>query len=326
MNIQRRIFERAKEKLPSHIKLADVVRELLDVKSDAAYRRIRGEKELTMGELEKVCNHFQIPIDDILNQKSNGINFRYSTLDFVNDPRHYHRYMDQFARNIEHSARAKDREILFTAEDIPVFHFMPYPELIFFKLYVWHQTICNRPCTYEQFVADLGDKEELYAYYKRIMESYHKIPSSEVWTHNTIDPILRLLDYYNDMECFEDRQMPLLLCRQLTAMIDTIAEWTDLKQKGPNNRTDFHLYLSPVNPENSFFLNKSNGITLITVKLFTINSLATTDEAFCTETETWIRNIISKSMFLSGTSARERFLFFQQLRGRINALVEKFES
>ena len=120
--------------------------------------------------------------------------------------------------------------------------------------------------------------------------------------------------------------MPLLLCKQLSGMIDTIAEWTDLKKKGEDNDTDFHLYLSPVNPENSFFLNKRNGMTLITVKLFTINSLATTDKAFCTETETWIRNTISKSMFLSGASERERFRFFQQLRGRINALAEKFES
>ncbi|WP_243348320.1 helix-turn-helix domain-containing protein [Parabacteroides sp. FAFU027] len=326
MDTQKRIFKIIKEKLPPHMKLADVIAELLDIGTDSVYRRTRGEKELTLSELKKICTHFQISMDEILNHKSNGITFRYSTLDFVNDPRHYHRYIDQFAKNIELSAKAEDKEILFTAEDIPVFHFMPYPELIFFKLYVWHQTICNQPCTYDQFVADLGEKEELYTCYKRIMNSYRRIPSSEVWTHNTIDPILRLLDYYYDMECFEDKQIPLLLCKQLSGMIDTIAEWTDLKKKGEDNDTDFHLYLSPVNPENSFFLNKRNGMTLITVKLFTINSLATTDKAFCTETETWIRNTISKSMFLSGASERERFRFFQQLRGRINALTEKFES
>ena len=112
-----------------------MIAELLNLGSDAVYRRIRGEKELSLSETTKICTHFQISMDEILNHKSNGITFRYSTLDFVNDPRHYHRYIDQFAKNIELSAKAEDKEILFTAEDIPVFHFMPYPELIFFKLY-----------------------------------------------------------------------------------------------------------------------------------------------------------------------------------------------
>ncbi len=326
MGTQKRIFQVAKEKLPPHLRLADVISELLNVGSDSAYRRIRGEKELTLSELQKVCSHFGISMDEMWNHKSSGINFRYAPLDIVSNSTNYYHYMVQFTQNIENLAKAESKEILFTAEDIPVFHFMPYPELIFFKLYAWYQTICNLPISYDQFVVNLGEKDKLLGCYKKMTVSYSHIPSTEIWTYNTIDPVLRLLEYYYDLESFENKEMPKLLCSQLLEMIDTVSQWTEMKKKGPKSNSDFNLYLSPVNPENSFMISKCNGMSIATIKLFTINSLATTDQSFCSETEKWINNTISKSTFLSGASARERFRFFQQLRNRINNLAEKFES
>ncbi len=326
MEAQKRIFTIAKNKLSPQFRLADVIAELLNIGTDSAYRRLRGEKELTIRELQKICSHFSISMDEIWNQRSSGITFRYSSLDIVSNSTNYYNYMVQFTQAIEHLAKSQSKEILFTAEDIPIFHFMPYPELIFFKLYAWYQTICNLPISYDKFVEELEEKDKLLDCYKKIMDGYNHIPSTEIWTYNTIDPVLRLLEYYYDLDRFEDKEIPKLLCTQLLEMIETVSLWTEIKKKGPKSISDFNLYLSPVNPENSFMISKCNGTATATIKLFTINSLVTSDSSFCNETEKWIHNTISKSTFLSGVSARERFRFFQQLKNRINNLAEKFEK
>jgi hypothetical protein len=325
MELQKRIFEIARQKLPPKQKLSDIVSELLDVSTDSAYRRIRGETELTTGELQKITKHFDIRIDYSQGHHPYEIPFQYLSFDIVKDFGSYYNYIVQFVKSTETMAKFRDNEMYFTAEDIPIFHLMPFPELIFFKLYAWNQTLSNLSITYDQFVADIKEKDKLLDCYQKIMNNYRHINSTEIWTYNTLDPILRLLDYYNDLGSFENKEMPGLICCQLQQMIDTLIKWTELKMKGGVDYGDFNLYLSPVYTENSFLVYKYNGITLTTIKLFTINSITTTDKTFCSETVKWIQNTISKSTYLSGASARERIRFFHQLKNKINNLADKFE-
>ena len=322
MNIQKDLFEIIKAKISAQFKLADVLCDILEVSSDSAYRRIRGEKELSASELGKLCNHFGISVDAILNRSDNNVIFRYTPLD-VTDINNYVRYMQQLASTIETLSTTNSQEIIFAAEDIPMFHFMPFPELIFFKLYAWHSSVCNTYDTYEEFVGKLEQKEVLMNCYKSIENSYNRIPSAEVWTIDTIEPILRLLDYYHEMDSFTDKETPVLLCTQLLEMINRVAKYTEDQAKEVGA---FRLHLSPVNPENSFMLVKSKEQLSVTIKLFTINSIMTSNQTFCKETLKWIDNIIVKSTLISGTSARERFRFFQSMKNKVNILLGKVQK
>ena len=64
--IQKTIFKEITKKLTGHQQLVDVVSEVLGKSSDSAYRRIRGEKELTLSESVKLCFHFDISLDSML--------------------------------------------------------------------------------------------------------------------------------------------------------------------------------------------------------------------------------------------------------------------
>jgi len=61
-------------------------------------------------------------------------------------------------------------------------------------------------------------------------------------------------------------------------------------------------------------------------KLYTINGIFTSNEYFCSEVEKWMKDTITKSVYLSGDSARERFKFFQKIKNKINNLLERFEK
>ena len=88
----------------------------------------------------------------------------------------------------------------------------------------------------------------------------------------------------------------------------------------------FRMYLSPVDIMNDFMITKHNGINVTSIKLYTINGIFTSNEYFCSEVEKWMKDTITKSVYLSGDSARERFKFFQEIKNKISNLLERFEK
>ena len=59
------LFDLIQNKLPANLTLVDVISDVLDISTDAAYRRIRGDKLVDIEELIKLCHHFKISLDSI---------------------------------------------------------------------------------------------------------------------------------------------------------------------------------------------------------------------------------------------------------------------
>ena len=55
--LQQELFQLIKTRLPSEASVADEVAKLLEISSDSAYRRMRGEKQITFEELYKIAMH-----------------------------------------------------------------------------------------------------------------------------------------------------------------------------------------------------------------------------------------------------------------------------
>src|SRR5215212_4479105 len=61
LKTQLAFVQKLKELAPANASLADEIAELLDVSSDSAYRRLRGETAITLDEAVILANHFKIP-------------------------------------------------------------------------------------------------------------------------------------------------------------------------------------------------------------------------------------------------------------------------
>ncbi len=326
METQKTFFEIIKDKLPSNLHLADIISQTLNISINSAYRRIRGEKELTMNEMVKLCLHFEISMDSVLNYQSENITFKYTPLD-GSSMENYYSYMEDLSKILDSLAKAKQKEMTFMALDIPLPHFTSpkYKELTLFKIYTWFNGVNNLQITYEKFVDSL-DKERLFKYYDKIDKSYKLIPSTEIWTKNTIEPILHLLEYYYDLNYFEDRKILAVIVQQLHQLIEDIEKNAEKKYKDEANQIPFCIYISPLDLMNDFMVAKRDGANITSVKLYTINGLITSNQLFFNDVQKQAKNIISKSVSLSGTSERERFRFFRQQKNKVNSLLQKIET
>jgi hypothetical protein len=322
---QSALFEKIKSLIPSQISVVDTVAELLSVSNDAAYRRIRGEKQLDLDEIITLSRHFGLSLDAAFGLQPANISFFYNPLD-LNKVDDYLGYMKGLIANLEMLSQAKDKEIFFSALDVPIFHFMEFKELTLFKIFSWSISVCNLQTDYSSFVEKFKS-QELFECYDKVSNNYARIPSTEIWTNNTIDTILRLINFYYDTGYFKDGDTALMLCSQLLDMVDKLQAWAEKGYKTSHpSHPQFNLYLSDIDLENSFMLTRKDNSRTVMIKLFTINSMGTMHPSFCEETEKWVQNIIKRSSLISGASEKERFKFFSGVRQKIRFVIEKIDK
>ena len=316
------LFKKIHQSLPDKNSLVYVLSDLLGVGIDATYRRIRGEKPINYEEAIKLCRYFQISMDSLadIDPDKNRIQCNYTPLNLRNLT-DYMLYIQVLSTNVERTRSIPESEILMSASDVSVFSLLPYNESTFFKLYSWCKNVYGFSGGYDEFVKEL-DTTELLKCYEKIVRNYQLIPSTEIWTSNTIDTFLRLLNYHYETGSFNDEKIPLLLCEQLLDLINTLQCWTEKGTKGAKD-VPFKFYVSETDLENTFILFKQQEKTACVIKLFTINSLTTFDERLCREVENWLNNSAQRATLISGASAKERYRFFTGQRKKIQFLIEK---
>ncbi|MDR1523902.1 MAG: hypothetical protein LBS79_01415, partial [Tannerella sp.] len=190
MDTQKHLFDIIRSQIPDQYRIADVIAELLGIGSDSAYRRIRGEKDLSFSELEKLCRHFRLSVDEVLNASTRqGVLFQHTSVNMA-DPASYISYIERLSATLSVLRNTDDCEMFFTAQDIPFYHFLKHTELLFFKLYVWHDVVNSERISFRRFCDDRLDQKNILPIYEQMYQSYMQIPSREIWTNQTVDTIL----------------------------------------------------------------------------------------------------------------------------------------
>ena len=219
--IQNRLFEEIKKNLTQQYALVDVVSKVLNTSSDSAYRRIRCDKLLNIKETYTLCKHFGISFDLLMDVKSrNQFNCIYSPIN-LSMPNDYPNYMLALSKNLEKLKAAHDSSIIMSAMDIPIFHLISQKELTFFKLYTWSHSVYNYEGSVDDFMKEI-ETPEIVSCYQKIIKDYELIPSSEIWTENTISTTLRLISYYVDICGFLNKDLPLQLCEQILSILSKL--------------------------------------------------------------------------------------------------------
>ena len=325
MEAQKRLFEVIKSKIPDQYRLADVIEELLNVGTDAAYRRIRGETELSFSQLVKICEKFNLSMDEFLNYKSSqGALFSYGPVT-LSDQNSFISNLNTLLERFTILKSSAEKEFCFSALDIPFYHFAKFPELVFFKQYVWNDTMSRKSVPYNEFYRDL-EKDKIVSIFEKIHNTDMMIPSKEVWTNQTVDTILRLIEHYYEIGAFESKKTVALLLEQLSGLLDMIKQFADDGYKGGERKTPFNLYLCPVDLESTFMLIRSEKRMFCTVRLSTVNTISTDNEFICMRIQKWFDDLVSKSTQISSISVKERFRFFQASKNKIEELLEKIEK
>lgn len=329
-NIQEAIFAQIRNTLPPNLSFVHEISELLGLSYDSAYRRIRGEKVISLEELYKLSTHFNISVDSLFDIKSGKIVFNSLAID--PEKLDVKQWLLSMLKNMQGVSLSENRKIIYAAKDAPFFHYFHVPELAAFKLFFWQKTLFQFPGFREQkFSIDRIDPE-LLEIGQKILIAYTKVPTIEIWNEDTFYIMLRQMEYYWISGLFQHDQ-------DLMMLIQKVEEWINHLQEQAEHGFQFIYGTRPHGVEGTFCLFENevvlsdNTVLVTTDDIKTsfltynvVNLLTTSDPVFCGKIEQFLNGLLKKSIQISASAAKERNRFFNRLQKQVESFRQQVEK
>ncbi len=320
--------QRLKESIPPNISLADEMADVLEVSTDSVYRRIRGETAISIDELTKLCAHFKVPFEVGVASADarKTVSFAYTRLSDQLDT--FQNYMMSLGAEIARIRSAPDGQLVWSAEDVPIFHHFNYPVLTNFKLFYWSKSILNLPDLDKLPFSPEFIPADIMQLARNTYDQYIAIPTIEIWTEDTLNSTVKQVEYYWESGLFQQKEHALQVLNDIESMIQNLERQAAAGSKidGDSDSGNFKLYHSDLMVGNNSILVKMAGRKAAYISYNTFNSMVTLNESFCADIEYWLQNLIRKSVLISGVSEKQRYRFFKMKYDKVRKLREKIEK
>ncbi len=322
-NIQLLFFGHIRSSLPPHLSLVDEVAELLNISNDSAYRRIRGEKAISFEELQVLCSHYKISLDQFLHLQSDA--FIFSGILKPESDRVFEDYLEDVLKNFQLFNSFKKKHLYFLLKDISPFVHFQVPELAIFKFYFWMKSILH----YEdlkgvKFAFDDPRYLPFKGISKNIIEEYNKIPMTEIWNPESINSSLRQINFYREAGSFKDPGDVNLLYDKMEELVNHIEKQAELGLKftmgtSPNTSSaEYRMFVNELILGDNTHFAELDGARMTFLNHSVLYFVRTRDEHFNNSMHGNLDNLMKKSTMISTVGDKERSRFFNQLREKIS--------
>jgi hypothetical protein len=323
-NIQVSFLAEVKKRIPPQASFVDELAELLNISRDSAYRRIRGETILSLTEVNTLVAHYNLPIDTLLAAKTKTLLFQHQAVDFKDFT--FSQWLQSLydKLSIITAYPAPNKELIYYAKDIPIFYYFAYRELSAFKMFFWMKSIlCYPELENSKFKVNRVPRQDV-ALGERIWDQYAALPTTEIWSDETLNVTLKQILYYYESGHFENPADAHLLIDQFSALIENVRGWASKKTKAKGARFDLYKNDILVGENTVFFKMGDKRIVFLSHNI--TDTLASSNEAFCAQTERFLNNLINQAPLLSGAATKERNAFFHQATDKIKVLRGKIKQ
>lgn len=327
-DIQLRLINVIRDQLPDHVSLVDEIADLLEISNDSAYRRIRGEKPLSLHEVQKLASKFQISLDDLIGNPKNSVTFRTSFLEETG-----YTFVD-WMKNVLHFARetsrVEDAEVIFILNELNIYHMVEVPEVCAFKLFFWSKSNLDFPGHRDLKFSVKRMDDEALRLSEEISRHYVKIRTIEFTTEESLNSILKQILFYSEAGYFDTPEDAFILCDKLHDLLDHQKRQAELGFKFPLNGVqptgeegNFKLYHNDIILADNTILVKAGDTRATYLTNNAINLIVSYDREYFEYSYAWGRNLLSKSVPISGTAEKERNRFFRNLHKKIDSVQER---
>ncbi len=325
-DLQQRLFQHIKRILPAHLSLTDEISSLLDIGNDSAYRRIRGEKELSLSELQKLCKHFRISLDQVLQLENDSVVFTASELN--QKQINFGTYIQGVLDQLKYFNTFREKKLFYLSKDAPIFHFFHFPAIAAFKSFFWTRSILNDPgFNQRKFSLSDTDATENYKLGLQIIREYNEIPSIELWNYESINSTISQIEYYQTSGCFSTRSDLIAVVESLLQLLDHLQLQAEKGQKFLSGGTDltfrapFQFFINELIIGNNTVLAQLDDLKLAYVSYNILHVMHTNDLRFTEKAFNNFEMLTSRSTMISNTGERDRNRFFQYLKDKVSVCL-----
>jgi len=324
--LQQHFFQMIKSSMPPGSSAIDEIAQVLNVSVDSVYRRMRGEKTISLEELYKLSSHYKISLDQLMDLQTGTFQFRGNFLN--NKTFSYDTYLSGIIRDLSYMNSFKKKELYNLCKDLPFFNHFHFREIAAFKYFFWMKTFFNFPeFEHRRFSFDIYP-DELNVMGEKILALYNQLPSTELWNVENINIAIRQIEFYRESQMFQRDHDVLKLYEAWEKVIDHVERQAERGYKFAYGDPDmkpissYRVYFNEVIiGDNSFIAVLDDSKMCFTVHTV-INYMSTRDVNYCDNVYEYIQGLMKRSTLISKVSEKERSKFFHILRERIRRRKE----
>ena len=319
--IQKQLFRQIKTKITDQALLTDEIAKLLEISTDSVYRRMRGEKPITLDELRKLCIHYHISLDQIMDIQTENIIFQGQLLD--KKIFRFEDYMRGIMNNMAYMNSFKKKEFFYMCKDLPFFYHYHFREIAAFKWFFWLKTYFHFPEFAKKKLRFSDYPDELFAIDQKVLSLYNQIPSTEIWNIENMSILFRQIEFYRDGQVFESDKDVYILYEAIEKLWDHLEEQAALGYKfnynDPEKKpiSEYKMYFNEVLLGDNSMLIILDDMKISYILHSGINYMFTRDVTFNENLYNHIQNQMQRSTLISEVSEKERSRFFRIIRDRI---------
>ncbi len=327
-SVQIVFFKHIKSLLPPHLSLVDSVADALDISNDSAYRRIRGETQISMEELKNLCSTFKISLDQLLHLNSDSFIFT-STL-INNSDYNYDKWLQSCLDIIKRVKTFEPHHMSYLAKEFPFFYYFLIPEIAAFKSFFFMKSILF----YDDWKNARFSVKDDYSHYHKVWEdlsnTFATIPSTEIWNVENITSTIHQIEFYVTTGVLKSLDDAICLLDKLLDLIDHIELQAEYGIKLSRGQKSSLVSGPPYNMFiNELIMGDNMQIVQLGDKYFTylnhsiLNFMFTYDDKFNNYMKRTLDVISQKSTPISRVNEKERLVFFNRLRANVNNAKQK---
>lgn len=322
--LQKELFQQIKNSLAPHISMVDEVGTLLGLSYDSVYRRIRGEKPVTLQELKLLCEHFHLSLDQVLQLHTDKVLF--TDMEANGQVTNFKNYLQGLLMQLQYFNSFKNRQMLYLSKDIPVFYFFYTPELTAFKSFFWSKSILNDPdFAGKNFSLKNFDVKEYFELGQKVIAEYNKLPCTELWNYESVNSTILQIAYYRDSGIFEDEEDLNKVLDSCDAMLQHLQKQVEHGRKflpGTGEvgyAAPLKFYINEIILGNNSIMVETDDVKIAIINHIVLKYISTTDKKFTEKSFANFQNLVSRSILISETGERDRNKFFKGLREKVQA-------
>lgn len=319
--LQQELFRVIRARIPEHLSPAEEIARMLAISTDSAYRRMRAEKKLTLDELSKLCLHYQVSLDQLMNIKTGA--FLFQGRNVADASFRFDEYLQNMKQNVAYMNTFSQKDFYYLCKDIPVFYHFVFREIAAFKYYFWMKTMLHMPEFKRRKFSFDAYPDAFYKMGCETLDLYNQLNVVEIWNIESFNSTIRQIEFYHDGQMFESDEDIWKIYIALEKMIDHLEDQADegyMYRYGDAAKKPmggYQFYINEVILGDNSILVELDGTRIVYLIHSGINFMITRDNAFCNYTYNNIHNLMQKSSLISAVSEKERSRFFKILRERI---------
>ena len=290
--------------------LNDELANILNISYDAAHRRSSLKSKFSLEEAVELARYYQISLDQFVGTPNQLVVQRTQPVKSSEDLLNYFdnslKILSSF-KNKNHHAK-----VYYSAKDIPFFYTISDSVLSKFKFYVW-MNLLNQ----DKFLTKFKDFD--FKYYsesnKALEELYEQQEVTEIWNESSISSILQQIKFYFEIGMISSKEGELIL-------EDLELLFARLESKIADNK-NFEIYINELVILNNsiLFTNETENAYFVPFSMF--GYIMTNDKVTSDDAKSYFEHQIKNSKSLNNAGNRDRALFFNKMKRKINALKDE---